>query len=240
MLLVCPLRIVLTSSTTQFLSLIINFEIPNREPLLSIQNHLWYFVNMTKKEIESVLRTLLHRHLQISTTLSTLVVNRDNSLSHISTVRFPLGAKVQHNLFDYRYYFPPRFLNHLFEFKLYSILHFILHLIRGIVVKWDPRPAVDVKNCDGLKHIKNPSKCHFYHVLPQRDDCLRVFGGERHIMYVCQENLVEIPAEDDFVVQDLENWFGDGGSIVPDTLKVRGCHSYHINTSRLVAVRACR
>eukprot|EP00957_Ditylum_brightwellii_P204872 15341151-Ditylum_brightwellii.AAC.1 len=29
----------------------------------------------------------------------------------------------------------------------------------------------------------------FYHVIPDIDDCIRVFGSERSFRYVCQENL---------------------------------------------------
>jgi tetratricopeptide (TPR) repeat protein len=52
----------------------------------------------------------------------------------------------------------------------------------------------------------------FYHVIPDPYDCLRAFGGDRGLRYVCQENLQEISAAaaDDHsstnIDVELEDW----------------------------------
>ena len=60
---------------------------------------------------------------------------------------------------------------------------------RGVVLAWDPTPVTDVSHWDGLQDIANPQSQPFYQIIPDQNDCRNVFGGERSMRYVCQENL---------------------------------------------------
>jgi heat shock protein HspQ len=95
---------------------------------------------------------------------------------------------------------------------------------RGVVVAWDPEPAVDVSMWDGLQHIKDPHEFPFYHVIPDPNDCIEAFGGERSLRYVCEENLEICPADRRNIDVDLgpdwERYRSDGVYIPPDDLKV--------------------
>lgn len=86
---------------------------------------------------------------------------RKQHLEHTSKVKFSLGQIVKHKLYDYR----------------------------GIVVAWDRKPCVDVRNWDGLQQVENPHNKPFYHIRPDENDCVRAFGGPRSFRYVCQDNL---------------------------------------------------
>ena len=60
---------------------------------------------------------------------------------------------------------------------------------RGVVVAFDHKPTVDVSRWDGLVDIKDPLEKPFYHVIPDQQDCIDVFGSERGMRYVCEDNM---------------------------------------------------
>jgi len=60
---------------------------------------------------------------------------------------------------------------------------------RGVVKAFDYRPTIDVSRWDGVQHIENPLEKPFYHVMPDLQDCLEVFGAPRGMRYVCSDNL---------------------------------------------------
>jgi hemimethylated DNA binding protein len=95
---------------------------------------------------------------------------------------------------------------------------------RGIVVAWDPQPTFDVSRWDGLRHIKDPHEYPFYHIVPDQNDCVEAFGGERPSRYVCEENLEICPTDRRNIDVDLEpEWKlnpTNGFYEAPDDLKV--------------------
>lgn len=93
---------------------------------------------------------------------------------------------------------------------LYRIGQVVTHThynYRGIVVGWDPKPTVDVSRWDGLQHLsaEKVQEMPFYHVVPDPYDCMRVFGGERGLRYVCQENLAVCPPDETDVEIEFED-----------------------------------
>jgi len=95
---------------------------------------------------------------------------------------------------------------------------------RGVVVTWDPKPAMDVRRWDGVQEIENPMEKPFYHVIPDPNDCIRVFGGERSTRYVCEDNLELCPKADRNISIDMEPvWTRteDGDYKPPDEIKYR-------------------
>jgi hemimethylated DNA binding protein len=112
------------------------------------------------------------------------------------------------------------------KFGLGDVVTHKVYGFRGVVVAWDPEPSFDVSRWDGLQHIKNPQEFPFYHIIPDQEDCIKVFGGERSSRYVCEENLDVCPFEQRQMDVDLEpEWefnHADRVYIPPDDLKVRG------------------
>lgn len=100
---------------------------------------------------------------------------------HSSRVTFRIGEIVQHTMYQYR----------------------------GVIVGWDPRPTVDVSRWDGVQHLieegVNVSEVPFYQVIADPDDCIRVFGAERGLRYVCEGNLKPCPADQTNVNIDFED-----------------------------------
>jgi len=94
-----------------------------------------------------------------------------------------------------------------------------------VIVAADPEPTVDVSRWDGLQHIKNPEKYPFYHIIPDQDDCIQAFGGERPFRYVCEANLVDCPTTERQIEVDLgPEWDHDatkGIYIPPDDVKFK-------------------
>ena len=86
-------------------------------------------------------------------------------------------------------------------------------------------PAYEVTHWDGLQHIKNPEQYPFYHVIPDRNDVMVAFGGERPWRYVCEENLQVCPEDERSLDIDLEpEWTIDpknGKYQSPDDLLLR-------------------
>jgi len=113
----------------------------------------------------------LRRFLLVSLEIIDMHSQRRESKMKESTVKFNMGQVVCHKLFGFR----------------------------GVVVGWDGEPAMDVSRWDGVQHLYNeghdPTKLPFYHVLPDQGDCMKVFGGERSLRYVCQENMVACTPE---------------------------------------------
>jgi hemimethylated DNA binding protein len=96
---------------------------------------------------------------------------------------------------------------------------------RGVIVAVDPEPSVDVSLWDGLQHIKHPELYPFYHIIPDQQDCINAFGGERPSRYVCEANLVTCPAGERNIDVDLgPEWERDSSSgayIPPDDVKFK-------------------
>ena len=91
-----------------------------------------------------------------------LMWHRQNAILHKNRVPISLGSIVRHKKYGYR----------------------------GVVVGWDPSPTVDVSRWDGLSDVKgNVNEMPFYHVIPDNNDCLQIFGSERKFRYVCDENI---------------------------------------------------
>lgn len=94
-----------------------------------------------------------------------------------------------------------------FRFRIGDVVRHKLYGFRGVVVSIDPQPMYDVRNWDGLQDIVNPSELPFYRVIPNQDDCVQAFGGERPMRYVCQENLETCPQDQrDFQVDMDPGW----------------------------------
>lgn len=103
-------------------------------------------------------------------------------------------------------------------FSIGDIVHHKMFQFRGVVVAWDPKPTVDVTRWDGLGHVENPMDLPFYHVIPDQGDCIEVFGGERQMRYVCEENLEECADNRKLLDVDLQpEWEYDSsnGSYIP-------------------------
>ena len=110
---------------------------------------------------------------------------RKRHLEQKSKIKFSLGQIVKHKLYNYR----------------------------GVVIAWDHKPCVDVRNWDGLEHVENPHNKPFYHIRPDENDCVREFGGPRSFRYVCQDNL-ELCEATELAVEDLnrQDWTWDNAN----------------------------
>lgn len=114
--------------------------------------------------------------LRVALEVSEMLWQRRLASEHKSRIAFPLGTVVRHKKYGFR----------------------------GVVVAWDPKPAVDVTRWDGLVDIEDPMEKPFYHVNPDRNDCVRAFGAERPFRYVCEDNLEICPANDRLLEVDME------------------------------------
>ena len=114
--------------------------------------------------------------LMISVEVMDVMFHRQYSKDHKSRKQFSLGDIVRHKVYGFR----------------------------GVVVAWDPKPTFDVSRWDGVQHIENPVEHPFYHVIPDRRDCLRAFGAERPFRYVCEANLELCPKNQNLLEVDLD------------------------------------
>ena len=143
--------------------------------------------------------TVMHlKHLlSLSLELSEMLWQRRVAVQNKDRVHYQVGDIVQHKKYGFR----------------------------GVVVAWDPYPSVDVSRWDGLTEIDQPEQYPFYHVVPDEDDAIAAFGGERPLRYVCEANMQPCPPSDTKLNVDLEpEWVYDptnGRYIAPDELKVR-------------------
>jgi hemimethylated DNA binding protein len=103
----------------------------------------------------------LRQLLNISLEIRDILFHRRSSQNASSQMNFSLGDVVYHKVFGFR----------------------------GVVVAFDHRPSIDVSRWDGVQHIDNPLELPFYHIVPDQQDCLEIFGSERGMRYVCEENL---------------------------------------------------
>jgi len=112
-----------------------------------------------------------------------------------------------------------------FRFSVGDLVKHKEYGFRGVIVGSDPEPSVDVSRWDGLRHIKNPEMYPFYHIIPDQDDCIDAFGGERPSRYVCEANLEICPASERNIDVDLEpEWefrHAEGRYIPPDDIKFK-------------------
>ena len=91
------------------------------------------------------------------------------------------------------------------QFTVGDIVRHKKYGFRGVVLAWDPTPVTDVSRWDGLQDIVDPHAQPFYHILPDQNDCRDVFGGERPMRYVCQENLELLVNAEDVAGMEIEN-----------------------------------
>jgi hemimethylated DNA binding protein len=122
----------------------------------------------------------LRQLLNLTLEISEMLWIRQLSQDNKERIRFSLGQIVQHKKYGFR----------------------------GVIMAWDPKPAVDVTHWDGLTDIENASDLPFYHIVPDQKDCIEAFGAERPFRYVCEANLEECPAERSFIDVDIsaEKW----------------------------------
>lgn len=102
---------------------------------------------------------------------------------------------------------------------------------------WDPYPKADVSTWDGVQGIVGDvNKMPFYHVIPDLNDTVKAFGQERPFRYVCQDNLVICPPnEQDIEVSLDEGWSASEGGLEfkpPNDLKF--CHSERVPNDNIV------
>jgi hemimethylated DNA binding protein len=152
---------------------------------------------------------------------------RDVAPSQNSEGAIPLLAKLYHFHVKINAMLATRKSNQVHKehihYSLGQIVRHKLYGFRGVIVAWDPKPRMDVSNWDGLAGIERPQEKPFYHVYPDVNDCISVFGGPRHFRYVCQENLELSPVEetplDVEVHLDPEEWkwLSDEGRYLPSS-----------------------
>jgi hemimethylated DNA binding protein len=103
-------------------------------------------------------------------------------------------------------------------FPLGSIVRHKKYGFRGVIVGRDPQPLYDVSRWDGLRHIPNAKDLPFYRIIPDQQDCIEAFGGERPSRYVCEANLEPCPKDRMFLDVNLDHgWIkqSDGSFIAP-------------------------
>lgn len=139
----------------------------------------------------------LRQLLNLTLEISELLWIRHISKENKERVRFSLGEVVQHKKYGFR----------------------------GVVVAWDPKAAVDVSQWDGLTDIEGAAELPFYHIVPDQNDCIEAFGGERPFRYVCEANLEACPRERSFIEVDMEpEWVRRGSESrydVPDDARFK-------------------
>lgn len=135
--------------------------------------------------------------LQVTLEISEMLWQRKFAEQNKGNIKFSLGAIVKHKKYGFR----------------------------GVIVAWDPKPSVDVSRWDGLSHIPNADQFPFYHVIPDQNDCISAFGGERPFRYVCEENLETCPKPQCNIDVDLDtDWQIDVSNSKydpPDELKFK-------------------
>lgn len=126
------------------------------------------------RSVSPITRTTAHLQALLNLNLEIIEINNKRAVSqeYQNQIQFRVGHVVYHKIFGFR----------------------------GVIVAWDRKPLVDVSRWDGLQHVENPMEKPFYHVIPDQNDCREVFGGERPMRYVCEENL-EICSENRRAVQ---------------------------------------
>jgi len=99
--------------------------------------------------------------LNVSLIVRDILLHRESSKQAAPRLKFDIGDVIYHKGFGFR----------------------------GVVVAFDEKPTIDVSRWDGLVDIENPLEKPFYHVLPDQQDCINVFGEERGMRYICENNM---------------------------------------------------
>ena len=157
----------------------------------------------------------LQQLLEIGMELSEMSWQRRIALKDRERIRFPLGTIVRHKKYGFR----------------------------GVVVAWDPTPSVDVTRWDGLQDIENPMDQPFYHVIPDKNDCIKAFGGERSFRYVIDGNLEPCPSNQSIIDVpnlDTDEWILNTGTEEwrydpPDLLKFKYAESMGADEDSIVS-----
>lgn len=96
-----------------------------------------------------------------------------------------------------------RSLRAVVKFQLGDVIAHKKFGFRGLVVAWDPEPAINVSQWDGLKDIEDPLGKPFYRVLVDRET--EYYGNS--MRYVCEDNMelssspVNVDLDDGWTVQ---------------------------------------
>jgi hemimethylated DNA binding protein len=109
------------------------------------------------------------------------------------------------------------------EFRLGDVVEHKVYGFRGIVVGWDATPVTDMSNWYATFGVDSPNERPYYRVQPDNSDCVKVFGRERPLQYICQDNLELCPLDNTFLDVDTK-WKRDdlhSRYIPDDETKVR-------------------
>ncbi len=90
------------------------------------------------------------------------------------------------------------------KFNLGQIVRHKVYNFRGVVAGRDIEPVYNVSKWDGLRDIPNAKDLPFYDIIPDQQDCIEIFGGERPLRYVCEANLEPCPPDQMFLDVDMD------------------------------------
>jgi hemimethylated DNA binding protein len=90
------------------------------------------------------------------------------------------------------------------KFHLGQIVRHIKYNFRGVIVGRDSGPIYNVSRWDGLRDVPNANELPFYTVIPDQQDCIEIFGGERPTRYVCEVNLEPCPPDQMYLDVDVD------------------------------------
>ena len=108
------------------------------------------------------------------------------------------------------------------KFHLGQIVRHKKYNFRGVVTGRDIEPVYNVSKWDGLRDIPNAKELPFYNIIPDQQDCIEIFGGERPLRYVCEANLEPCPSDQMFLDVDVDvGWMKlSDGSYRPPPLEL--------------------
>jgi hemimethylated DNA binding protein len=90
------------------------------------------------------------------------------------------------------------------KFRLGQIVRHKKYNFRGVIVGRDSEPIYNVTRWDGLRDVPNAKELPFYNVIPDQQDCIEIFGGERPSRYVCEVNLEPCPSDQVYLDVDVD------------------------------------
>ena len=90
------------------------------------------------------------------------------------------------------------------KFHLGQIVRHKKYNFRGVIIGRDSEPIYNVSRWDGLRDVPNANDLPFYGVIPDQQDCIEIFGGERPTRYVCEVNLEPCPSDQMYLDVDVD------------------------------------
>lgn len=90
------------------------------------------------------------------------------------------------------------------KFHLGQIVRHKKYKFRGVIIGRDSEPIYNVARWDGLRDVPNAKELPFYNVIPDQQDCIEIFGGERPMRYVCEVNLEPCPSDQMYLDVDVD------------------------------------